>query len=186
MRKKNTDPYKILGVSPDFSDEEIKAEYRSLVKKYHPDKYSNSPLADEADEKMKEINFAYEQIKKERKENPKNNPKYDKYSYDEKNTKSISDEIKTLMKQGRYTESEEILGNIPPTKRNSEWYYTMGVISFERHHLEEAFNYISTAYHLSPDNQEYKLFFDKIKEYRRGFNKKSDNKKHFHFKICLK
>ena len=48
-----TDPYKVLGVSPDASDEEIKRAYRALARKYHPDNYQNSPLADLVSEKMK-------------------------------------------------------------------------------------------------------------------------------------
>ena len=62
-----TDPYKVLGVSPNASDEEVKAAYRKLAKKYHPDNYANSPLADLADEKMKEVNEAYDTIMNERK-----------------------------------------------------------------------------------------------------------------------
>ena len=60
------DPYKTLGVSPDATDEEIKKAYRDLARKYHPDNYTNSPLADLAQEKMKEINEAYDQIQKQR------------------------------------------------------------------------------------------------------------------------
>ena len=60
-------PYKVLGVSETATDEEIKKAYRELVKKYHPDKYADNPLADVAAEKMKEINAAYEQITKDRK-----------------------------------------------------------------------------------------------------------------------
>lgn len=55
-----TDPYKVLGVSPNASDDEIKTAYRQLAKKYHPDNYVNNPLSDLAEEKMREINEAYD------------------------------------------------------------------------------------------------------------------------------
>ena len=61
-----TDPYTVLGVKPDASDEEVKRAYRELARKYHPDNYQNNPLADLAEEKMKEINEAYDQITKQR------------------------------------------------------------------------------------------------------------------------
>ena len=56
------DPYKILGVSPTASDAEIKSAYKELVKKYHPDQYQDNPLADVAEEKMSEINAAYDPV----------------------------------------------------------------------------------------------------------------------------
>ena len=60
------DPYSILGVDPNASDDEIKRAYRELARKYHPDNYQNNPLADLAEEKMKEVNEAYEAINKMR------------------------------------------------------------------------------------------------------------------------
>jgi molecular chaperone DnaJ len=53
-------PYEVLGIKPGASEEEIRAAYRELVKKYHPDKYVDNPLADLAEEKMQEINEAYD------------------------------------------------------------------------------------------------------------------------------
>ena len=56
------DPYQVLGVPSTATDEEVKKAYRNLAKKYHPDNYHDDPLADLAQEKMKEINEAYDAI----------------------------------------------------------------------------------------------------------------------------
>ena len=55
MMTKN--PYDVLGVSPNASDDEIKRVYRDLTRKYHPDANVNNPLADLAEEKFKEISL---------------------------------------------------------------------------------------------------------------------------------
>lgn len=82
------DPYDVLGLTPQATDEEVKKVYRELAKKYHPDLYANNPLADLAQERFQEIQQAYDQIQKERaqgyrdynygnqngQQNPNNNP----------------------------------------------------------------------------------------------------------------
>ena len=60
------DPYQVLGVSRDASDEEIKKAYRALSRKYHPDANVNNPNKDQAEEKFKQIQQAYQQIMDER------------------------------------------------------------------------------------------------------------------------
>ena len=59
-------PYEVLGGSPNATEEEIKKAFRSLAKKYHPDNYADSPLADVAEQKMKEVNEAYDEINRMR------------------------------------------------------------------------------------------------------------------------
>ena len=59
-------PYEVLGVSPNASDDEIKKAYRDLTRKYHPDANVNNPLADLAEEKFKEVQEAYDTIMHER------------------------------------------------------------------------------------------------------------------------
>ena len=55
-----TDPYSVLGISPDSSEEEIKSTYRKLVKQYHPDA---NPKEEHAVEKMNQINAAYAMLR---------------------------------------------------------------------------------------------------------------------------
>lgn len=60
------DPYSVLGVDRNASDDELKKAYRSLSRKYHPDANINNPHKDEAEAKFKEVQQAYQQIMDER------------------------------------------------------------------------------------------------------------------------
>ncbi len=73
-------PYKILGISPDASDDEVKKAYRTLSRKYHPDANVNNPNADKAEEKFKEIQAAYQQIMRQREQGYSGSSGYGGYS----------------------------------------------------------------------------------------------------------
>ena len=75
------DPYEVLGISPSATDDEVKSAYRALARKYHPDNYANNPLSDLAEEKMQEINDAYDAIVRMRKNGTSHNRAQGGYSY---------------------------------------------------------------------------------------------------------
>ena len=174
------DPYKILNISRDADEEEIKRAYRNLVKKYHPDRYQNSPLAEEASEKMKEINQAYDLIMKERhgkipavtydsEDNAQNekNYYYENASYDYTGNVMYR-QVRMLIKNSQFSDAERILSQVPPTARTAEWYYLMGVISYNNGWLEESNNYVETACRMDRDNAEYRAFYERLSKQRRG------------------
>ena len=120
-----TDPYRVLGVAPDAPDDEIKKAYRELAKKYHPDNYTDSPLADIASEKMKEINQAYDLIQKMR-TGAKTTFDGNK-AYTDASGSAFSD-IRVMINTGRFSEAEMILDYIAEEDRNAEWNFLKGCI----------------------------------------------------------
>ena len=114
----NKDPYKVLGVSPKADDEEIRRAYHELARKYHPDRYTNSDLADLASEKMKEVNAAYEEIQNIRK-NGGGSQNYNNSSSSQGNygynygsgtsSNPLYNEIRANINQGSYDEAESKL-----------------------------------------------------------------------------
>ena len=124
-----TNPYKILGVSPEASDEEIKLAYRELVHKYHPDKYVGTDLADMATEKMKEINAAYEEIQQMRKQQASgagsdSRSKESSYSYqnESKNTSGAAtfSRIRMHINSGELDDAEVLLRGISDEKHQKQ------------------------------------------------------------------
>ena len=123
-----TDPYKVLGVSPSASDEEIKDAYRKLAKKYHPDQYADSPLKDLADEKMKEINEAYDAIVAQRKAGGAGRGYGGGYNNVGQNGNSSFSDVRSYIMAGRIADAEQILNGVPPPGAgNAEWYFLKGL-----------------------------------------------------------
>ncbi len=147
----NKDPYTVLGVPRGASEEEIKKAYRALARKYHPDNYTDSPLSDLAEEKMKEINEAYDAIGKERASGG-GGSRFSSYTY---SGITSFEEVRRMISEGRYSEAEIKIDSTPMGDRGAEWNYLKGCLLIQRGAFYDAQAYIEKACYLDPDNKEY-------------------------------
>lgn len=155
-------PYEVLGVPEGADEETIKKAYRELVKKYHPDRYVNNPLADLASEKLKEINKAYDMLTNKSAGGQGNHSG----SYGGNNSGGYSgnysggysgnasfQSVRMLIQQRRFQEAEQMLAGLSQT---AEWYYLMGVIYINRGWYDKGRSMIQTAVNMDPNNMEYR------------------------------
>ena len=158
------DPYQVLGVPSTASDEEVKKAYRNLARKYHPDNYQDNPLADLAQERMKEINEAYESIQTQRK-NSNPNGGYGSYGYGSSAAgygasygTSGFQRVRMAINQGNLNLAEELLN--ASGDHNAEWNFLKGAVCYRRGWMDEARRYYETAVQMEPGNPEYQNALD--------------------------
>lgn len=156
------DPYKLLGVTPQTSDDDVKRAYRELARKYHPDNYVNNPLADLAEQRMKEINEAYDQIMSERsgrgsaKSSSGGGSTYQQYGYSsqQQNYSGQFSQIRAAINQGNLNLAEEMLQR--SSQRNAEWFFLMGTVYYRKGWYDEASRCYQQACSMDPSNAEYR------------------------------
>ena len=149
------DPYKVLGISPDASDEEIKRAYRQLAKQYHPDR---NPGDTEAAKKMQQINAAYEQIKNPEKAQQATGYGYNPYSsqrtYTQQETgDSYLQAAVNYIRFGRYREALNVLANC--AERNARWYYLSAIANNALGNQVTALEHAKRAVSMDPSDPEY-------------------------------
>ena len=152
-------PYKVLGVAENASDEQIKETYRELSKKYHPDLCSDSIPKDEAERKMAEINAAYDEIIRLRRGGSSNS------SY---NAGTQFADIRRLINQKRIAQAEELLDGVLQNNRNAEWYFLKGSVLYSRGWFNDAYNHFETAARMDPSNREYAATLNQMRQRRAG------------------
>ena len=158
------DPYQVLGVPSTATDEEVKKAYRDLARKYHPDNYHDNPLADLAQERMKEINEAYEAVQSQRKAARAGGYSggYGGYQAGYQtgylSGGSRYQRIRMAISQGNLNLAEELLNAM--TDHDAEWSFLKGAICYRRGWLDEARRYYQNAVNMDPDNQEYQRALD--------------------------
>ena len=148
-------PYEVLGVSENATDDQIKTAYRELAKKYHPDNYNDSPLADLAEEKMKEINEAYDTICEERRTGASSSRSRASYGAGSSYTHTSYPDVRSYINSGRLDDALEILNGVSGEKRDAEWYFLMGIVFSRKGWSEQAFTYFQEAHRMDPGNAEF-------------------------------
>ncbi len=163
-------PYEVLGVSPGADEETVKKAYRALVKKYHPDRYANSPMQETAAEKMKEINQAYDMITKGKTfGNSSGNTSGNGQSYGGYNQGAYTNYynvtptfqlVRMLVNAGQYAAALQMLNSLPQT---AEFYYLRGIISLRRGFYDQAYDDLQKASQMEPNNMEYRSAIENMK-----------------------
>lgn len=157
-----SDPYKVLGVSSNATDDEIKKAYRALVKQYHPDNYADNPLANLAADKMKEINEAYSEIQKLRSGGGSSGGSSgSSYSGGNAGAGELG-RVRQLINAGRANEAEILLNRIPVGERTAEWHFLKGVVLYRNGWVQDARSEIETACRMDPYNNEYRAFQQRL------------------------
>lgn len=175
------DPYKVLGVSRDASDEEIKRAYRTLAKKYHPDL---NPGDQEAARKMQQVNAAYEQIKNPEKAQQTNQGGYGGY-YDPfggyrqqaygggQTTDQYQQAAAQYIRFGRFQEALNALSS--STDHDAQWYYLSAVANDGLGNQVTALEHIRRAVSMDPQNLEYQRALDRIESGGTAYRQQAGN-----------
>ncbi len=152
-------PYEVLEINENATLEEIKKAYVRLSKKYHPDMHEDNPLKHLAEERMREINEAYEYLM--------NN---DNLSDDELIHKAAIN-----IENGNIQEAENLLNNV--RTRNAEWFYLMGIINQKRGWYDAAYENFHRAYSVEPNNIKYKNAFESLHMQNNYYREPQKNRK---------
>ena len=157
-------PYEILGISPNATNEEVRAAYRNLAKKYHPDNYVDSPVADLAEEKMKDINWAYDEILKIRANQQSGNSQNTNTSsgFSTSSTPFYA-KIRAMINGGDFNGAEAMLNDVKKDERNAEWYFLKGCVLTRRGYYFDAIKFIDKDCSMDPGNSEYQMMRDNLR-----------------------
>lgn len=181
------DPYKVLGLSPGASDEEVKKAYRRLAMKYHPDR---NPGDEEAARKMQQINAAYEQIKNPEKAQPRQSQGYGYdpfggYGGGRESGDPYLRSAEQYIRFRRYREALNVLQNCE--KRDARWYYLSALANDGLGNQVTALEHIRKAVSMEPDNYEYLQALEALEGGGAAYRQHAGNYRTFQFgqNTCL-
>ena len=159
-----TDPYQVLGISRNATDEDIKKAYRALSRKYHPDANINNPNRAQAEEKFKEVQQAYDQIMKEKQSGRSGAYDYGSgtsYRYERTSAGTDSPLMQAAANYIRnrcYNEALHVLEDIPLSERTGRWYYYSAMTHEVLGNNATAIEHINRAVAMEPSNIQYRQY----------------------------
>ena len=137
------DAFKVLDIPPTATKDEIRAAYRTLARRWHPDRFLPGPERDWANEKMAEINAAYRACLNHLKDRPA--PREDEDD-------GLA-AVRQLIDDGRYTDARRVLMGL--STRCAEWNYLFGAVLLKLSEFDKALIYLSVAAHQNPQSAKY-------------------------------
>ncbi len=172
------DPYKVLGVSPDASMEEISKAYKKLAKKYHPDLNPNNK---QAEEKMHQINEAYDLIRSGKATSGGYND-YTGYGQNNYQNNDIFYAVRRCIQMGQFYDALRLLDST--NIRNGQWYYLASVTHFNLGNKATAIKYIEEALRFEPNNSEFRSFYQQLNYYGQNYSNKRTVYTNMNPRIC--
>ncbi len=158
-------PYEVLGVKEGSSKEEIKKAYRELAKKYHPDQFNQNPLQDLAEDKMRELNEAYDKLMKEP-DASYNTSSYSNSAANGRTDSNTYNSIRMDIQNNNLDTADEKLGSL--NNKDAEWFFLKGMVSLRKGWADDAHSYLENACRLDPFNMEYRNALNSLTN--RNFN----------------
>ena len=159
-------PFEILGVSQNATDEQIREAYRLLARKYG-EELETQPDSQFFKNKMAELDRAYDEIIMSRNGGFSSGSNSGN-SYSGYNSTADFSDIRSKIRAGRLDDAQVLLDGIPENSRTAEWYYLKGNVQQRKGWLEEAYGNFAAACRLDPENREYKAAFDGMQNSRSG------------------
>lgn len=162
-------PYEVLGVPENADDATVKKAYRELVKKYHPDNFKDNPLADLANEKLQEVNEAYDMITKGRTSGGSSYSSGSSYSGSSSyGANSKFAYVRNLIQQRRFADADAELNRT--NDQSAEWHFLKGCVCVSRGWHFEGIQHLQTAVNMDPTNPEYRNMLNNINMRRTTYN----------------